>query len=64
MTQFQYDGTRPGNTLNVTESAGSAIGTSAVRVTIDDTYAVSKTEALLVLDAIYDRISQDTWPPA
>lgn len=64
MPQYQYDGTRPGNELNVTESAGSAIGTSAVRVTIDNTYAPTKTEALLVLDAIYDRILKDTWPPA
>lgn len=64
MAQFQYDGVRPASKLNVVESTGSSISTSAVRVTIDDTNAVSKTEALLVLEAICDKIREDTWPPA
>lgn len=64
MAQFQYDGVRPASKLNVTKSGGSSISTNAVRVTIDDTNAVSKTQALLILEAICDRIREDTWPPA
>lgn len=64
MAQFQYDGVRPASKLNVTESAGSSISTSAVRVTIDDTNAVSKAEALLILEAICDKVREGTWPPA
>ena len=64
MPQFQYDGVRPASKLNVTKSAGSSISTNAVRVTVDDTNAVSKTQALLILEAICDRIREDTWPPA
>ena len=64
MAQFQYDGVRPASKLNVTKSGGSSISTSAVRVTIDDTNANTKTAALLVLEAICDRIREDTWPPA
>ena len=64
MPQFQYDGVSPASKLNVTKSAGSSISTNAVRVTVDDTNAVSKTQALLILEAICDRIREDTWPPA
>lgn len=64
MAQFQYDGVRPASKLNVTESSGSSISTNAVRVTIDDANAVSKAEALLILEAICDRVREDTWPPA
>lgn len=64
MAQYQYDGVRPASKLNVTKSGGSSISTSAVRVTIDDTNAVSKAEALLVLEAICDKVREDTWPPA
>ena len=64
MAQFQYDGVRPASKLNVTKSGGSSIDTNAVRVTIDDTNAVSKAEALLILEAICDKVREDTWPPA
>lgn len=64
MAQFQYDGVRPASKLNVTKSAGSSIGSNAVRVTIEDANAVSKAEALLILEAICDRVREDTWPPA
>jgi hypothetical protein len=64
MAQFQYDGVRPASKLNVTKSGGSSIDTNAVRVTIDDANAVSKAEALLILEAICDKVREDTWPPA
>ena len=64
MAQYQYDGVRPASKLNVTKSGGSSISTNAVRVTIDDANAVSKAEALLILEAICDKVREDTWPLA
>ena len=52
------------NKLNVTTAAGASDATNGVRVTIDDTIAASKTDVLLSLEAIIQRIKEDTWVPA
>lgn len=64
MPQFQFDIARIGHTDQVTETSGSSIGSSAVRVIIDDANAGSKQEAIRQLTAIRDRLVEDTWPPA
>lgn len=59
----QWDiGNVDANKLNVTTSVGSSIGTSAVRVIIDETFAPTEAQALLALEAIMQRIREDTYP--
>lgn len=50
------------NKLNVVPAVGPSIGTDAVRVIIDETYAINKTQALLALEAIRQRIVEDAYP--
>ncbi|MFN8996433.1 MAG: hypothetical protein ACK5X3_22575 [Pseudomonadota bacterium] len=64
MPQFNFDIARIGHTDQVTKSAGTSIGSSAVRVIVDDINAGSKQEAIRQLTAIRDRMVEDTWPPA
>lgn len=49
-------------TDGVVRTAGSSIGASAVRVTIDDTNALSKSEVLRALKAIEDFVTGKNWP--
>lgn len=62
MAQRQYDVVLGQDKTSLTEAAGSSISTSAVRVTVDDGNAVSKTQALMALEAVKQRIIEDTWP--
>lgn len=64
MAQRQYDITLGQDKVSLTEAAGSSIGTSAVRLTVDDTNAASKEKALVLIDIIKQRILEDTWPAA
>lgn len=64
MAQRQYDITVGQDKLSLTEAAGSSIGSSAVRVTIDDTNVTSKADVFVLLEAVKQRILEDTWPPA
>lgn len=59
----QWDiGNVDGNKLNVTTSVGGSIGTSAVRVIVDETFAPSENQVILALEAIMQRIKEDTYP--
>lgn len=64
MAQHQYDVVAPVDKVAVTASSGSSIGGSGVRVTIDDSNCTSKLDALKALEAIRQKIFEDTWPPA
>ena len=63
MAQKQYDALLGAKKETVTQSSGSSISTSAVRVTIDDTNCTSKESALEALEAIARSITEGTWPP-
>lgn len=62
MALTQYDIVAPDNKLNVVKTVGASIGGSAVRITIDDVNATSETDVLLAIEAISQRIREDTWP--
>jgi len=64
LAQKQYDALLGAKKDTVTPSSGSSISTSAVRVTIDDSNCTSKEAALEAIDAIKQKIIEDTWPPA
>lgn len=64
MAQRQYDAAKGAGIPEVVEAGGSSIGTSAVRVTVDDANAGSKAEVVRALAAITARITADTWPGA
>ncbi len=64
MAQFNYDSGRDAGFEDIAKSAGSSIGSVAVRVVIDDENAGSKAEAIKQLDVIRAKIVADTWPPA
>lgn len=52
------------NKLNVTTSAPASDSTNGIRVIIDDAIATSRTDVMLALEAIMERIQEDTWAPA
>ena len=51
------------NKQNVTVSAPASDSTNGVRVIVDDSLATSEQGVLLALEAIIQRIREDTWPP-
>ena len=54
-------------TQTVTAVAGAATtlgGTSSIRILVDDAVATSKSQVLIALDIMQQRIKQDTWPPS
>lgn len=69
MAQFQWDilnglGSIGGSMTSATKSAGSSIGTSGVRVTIDTANCPTKLGVLDALDVIRSAIMSDSWPPS
>jgi hypothetical protein len=70
MAQIQFDlstgspsGTNSqGYASNWVQSAGSSIGSSWLRVTVDDANCPSKTEMYKALDALRDMLAQRTYP--
>jgi len=67
MAQKQFDATLPPKTANVTKTNGGAIGTSAVRVTIDDANCgagpLGRSHAIMCLQAMIQTIETGDWPP-
>jgi hypothetical protein len=51
------------NKENVTVSAPASDSTNGVRVIVDDGIVTSEQAVLLALEAISQRIREDTWPP-
>lgn len=51
------------NKLNVTISAPASDSTNGVRVIVDDGITTSEVDTLLALEAIVQRIREDTWAP-
>ena len=47
----------------VSVAAGSAIGTAAVRVIIDDGNAGSKLNALRAIMVAHEKVNKSIWPP-
>lgn len=63
MALQQYDiGNVAKNKQAVTETVGSSIGTSAVRLTIDTTYAPTRVDALQAIAVITQKIREGNWP--
>lgn len=48
----------------VTGGASTLGGNYEMRLLIDDAVATSKTEVLRAIEALEQRITEDTWPPA
>lgn len=46
----------------VVRSVGASIGASAIRVTIDDANALSKSEVLRALEVCMDYVTTKNWP--
>lgn len=51
------------NKQNVTVSAPASDSTNGVRVIVDDAIVTSEAGVILALQAIAQRIQEDTWPP-
>lgn len=64
MAQTQYNVPFGGKKTDVVKTSGSSISTSAAQLTLDDTNVTSKEAALEALEAIKQKIIEDTWPPA
>jgi len=64
LAQKQYDVPLGGKKTDVVATSGSSISTSAARLTLDDANVTSKEAALEAIDAIKQKIIEDTWPPA
>lgn len=64
MAQRQYDLVLKDDKTTLTEAAGSSIGSSAIRLTLDDSNAASKADVIRLLEILMQRILEDTWPPS
>lgn len=62
MAQRQYDLLIKDDKVALTEAAGSSIGSSAIRITIDDTNATSKADVIRLIKWLEARVIEDTWP--
>lgn len=65
MAQHQYDAVNDDNVANIVanQTAGAAISTSAVRLTIDDSNCRTKEEAVNLIEKIRQAVIQGVWPP-
>jgi len=64
LAQKQYNVPLGGKKTDVVATSGSSISTSAAQLTLDDSNCTSKEAALEAIDAIKQKIIEDTWPPA
>lgn len=65
MAQHQYDALIGDDidTIIANQTSGASIGSSAVRVTIDDTNCTTKEQAMLALEKIRFAVEKGVWPP-
>lgn len=65
MATHTYDIVPQATEVAVAQSAGGTVGAGAgMRIIIDDTVCTSRTEAQREMEAIFQRIYKDTWPPS
>jgi len=65
MAQHQYDIVLGADRTAIVaaQTVGSAISTSAIRVTIDDANCPTKNDAFKILDTMREVITAGPWPP-
>lgn len=63
MAQHNFDIVLGGHDADVVRSAGSSIGSSGVRLIIDDTNCRKKEDAIQLCEYILNRVKEGTWPP-
>ena len=65
MATHTYDIIPQAAEVSVTQSAGGTVGASAgMRIIVDDAVCLSRTEFEREVNAIFQRVYKDTWPPS